>query len=524
MASAEKSSTSAAGESRATAIVGSSLMALKSCVAVTLLLILSGLTACHGHRSWHDGAADQSASTPAASSPTGQNSHPSEDAGACTLNEEETYGLNGDLTSDVRAVRNYTATIAQVLQEEKFDDLDCLANHARSRKERFPGGDWKLHEIYKGLYEPVQYPQHVSEADWDVLFQKLQRWISSRPNSVTARVALAEAYIGYAYDARGQDAADTVSESGWRLFRERTTDAKRILDEASSLPAKCPEWYVAMLKVAQNQDWPEAARRALFDKAFKLEPDYYYTARVLAASLLSKWGGGLGATRQFMEEIADHVGGPQGDILYFQIASANELTCACKEDPNLSSERMERGFESAEKQYGVSLVNLNRIAFLAARTSPQDIVYADKALTRIGEQWDEETWTFKQDFDMAKASAARMGPQIRALEDTANANMNTAEGIRYRASFEKPYKELVQQCVEKKGSDVGKFKTFTRVGANGTAEEFGIYWNNDASRCMGEKLLAFRNTKATPFPAPPQAPYWVRLDLNWEDFADSKSK
>lgn len=520
MTPAEKASTSLAGESRTRAIAGSSSTSLKSCAAITLVIILCGITACHGHRSWHTAADDQNAVAP-----TGQNSHPSEDAGACTLSEEEAYGLNGDLSGDVGAVRNYTATIAQMLQKEKFDDLDCLAAHARSRKERFPGGDWKLHEIYEGLSEPVQYPQHVSEADWDVLFQKLQRWVNSRPNSIiTARVALAEAYIRYAYDARGQGARDTVSESGWRLFRERTADAKRILDEAPSLPAKCPEWYVAMLKVAQNQDWPVAARRALFDKAFKLEPDYYYTARVLAASLLPKWGGGPGASRQFMDEIADHVGGSQGDILYFQIASANEVTCGCKEDPNLSSERMERGFEAAEKQYGISLMNLNRIAFLAACTSPQDIVYADKVLTRIGEQWDEETWGFKEDFDMTKASAARMGPQIRALEEAADANMKTAEGIRYRAAFEEPYKELVQQCVEKKGGDVGKFKTFTRVAASGTVEDIGIYWNNDAARCIGEKLLAFRSAKATPFPAPPQAPYWVRLDLNWADFTAGKAK
>jgi hypothetical protein len=518
MTPAEKASTSLTGESRTRAIAGSSVMALKRCAAITLVIILCGLTACHGHRSLHTDAADQNPVDP-----VGQNPHALE-GDACKISDEEAYGLNGDLTSDVRAVRTYTATIAQMLQEEKFDDLDCLADHARSRRERFPGGDWKLHEIYKGLYEPVQYPQHVSEADWDVLFQKLHRWMSSHANSVTARVALAEAYIGYAYDARGQGGADTVSESGWRLFRERTAEAKRILDEASTLPAKCPEWYVAMLKIAQNQDWPVAARRTLFDKAFSLDPDYYYIARALAASLLPKWGGEPGATRQFMDEIADRVGGPQGDILYFQIASANEMTCACKADPNLSSERIERGFEAAEKQYGVSLVSLNRVAFVTVRTSPPDIVYADKVLSRIGEQWDEETWGLKEDFDMTKAATARMGPQIRAVEETADANMKTAEGIRYRAAFEKPYKELVQQCVEKQGGDVGKFKTFTRMGANGTVEDIAIYWNNDAAQCMGKKLLALRSANATPFPAPPQASYWVRLDLNWADFASGKAK
>ena len=103
-----------------------------------------------------------------------------------------------------------------------------------------------------------------------------------------------------------------------------------------------------------------------------------------------------GATEKFAQEVADRVGGDQGDILYFQIASANSVMCACEDDPHLSLARIERGFEASEKQYGVSMLNLNRIAFLTARTRPDDEVFADKALTRIGEQWDEETWTIEQ--------------------------------------------------------------------------------------------------------------------------------
>jgi hypothetical protein len=58
--------------------------------------------------------------------------------------------------------------------------------------------------------------------------------------------------------------------------------------------------------------------------------------------------------------------------------------------------RIERGFEASEKQYGVSMLNLNRMAFLTARTRPGDPIFADKTLTRIGEQWDEETWIGKK--------------------------------------------------------------------------------------------------------------------------------
>ena len=428
--------------------------------------------------------------------------------------------MNGDFSSQVHAAGDYMATIAGVLKQEKFDELDCLADRARSNKERFPGGAWKLHVFYVGLSEAVPYPQHPTKEDWDNLLMPLQAWVKARPQSVTARVALARAYLNYAYDARGEGNADTVSDNGWKLFAERTAEGKRILDEALALPTKCPEWYIAMLMVAQNQGWSAAHAHALFDEAFKLEPGYFYHARILANYLLPKWTGEEGATERFTQEIADHIGGNEGDIFYFQVAAASFLICGCEGDPHLSMARIERGFETSEKQYGVSMLNLNRIAFLTARTRPGDPIFADKTLTRIGDQWDEETWIEKKDFDMAKNFTGFMAKRL-AIEAAADANMQTPEGLRYKASFEKRYKELVQQCVQPGGIDAGKFKALTSVGAKGTVEDIRIYWNSPASHCIYEKLRALQQQKATVFPPPPLAPYWVRLDLDWAEFSSA---
>jgi hypothetical protein len=474
-----------------------------------LLLVAGGLASCHGNRAWQNVPAIQ-ASSPNSST----NSSPS----ACNISEEDAVGMNGDLSADIHAARDYTATIARMLTEEKFEELDCLAVHSRSTKERFPGGMWKLHELYKGVSNPVQYPVHATQEDWEALLRRLEAWVTARPKSVTARVALALAYIGYAGDARGDGSANTVSESEWKLFRQRTAAAKRMLEEASSLPSKCPEWYVVMQEVAQNEGWSEATKRALFDQATQFEPGYYYYARVLASNLLPKRGPETGATEKFAQGVADRVGGDQGDILYFQIASANSVMCACEDDPHLSLARIERGFEASEKQYGVSMLNLNRIAFLTARTRPDDEVFADKTLTRIGEQWDEETWTIEKDFELAKNFAAFMGKRL-ALEAAADANMKTPEGLHYKAAFEKPYKQLVQQCVRPGDTDGGKFKALINVGAKGTVEDVRVEGNSPAAMCLFEELRALQQEKATPFPPPPQAPYWVKLVLDWREFA-----
>lgn len=444
----------------------------------------------------------------------------------CNVSETDASGLNHDLSVDIHALDEFTDTAARILKKEKFVQLDCLADHARSGKERLPGGIWKIHLLYEGLRQPVPYPVHATQQDWTYLLQRLRRWVRIRPQSVTARVALALAYLDYAHEARGSGYANTVSDSGWKLFKERTALAKRILKEASTLATKCPEWYVAMQMVSVNQGWSVTEARALFEEANKFESEYYIYARDLAYYLLPKWSGDAGDTEAFVQEIADRIGGDKGDILYFQVAAANYVICGCDDNPHLSWDRIKRGFEASEKRYGVSMLNLNRIAYLASYFGERDPLYADKILTRIGEQWDEKTWGTKEDYEKMKqwiSAVAPIAAQERAIEEAAKADEQTPEGARYKVAFEKTYRELLQNCVLTEGGSVtqweGKFKTLTSLGANGAVEKFGIQSMGPVVTCLGKKLQVSQQENTTLFPPPPHAAYWVELRFDWAEFA-----
>jgi hypothetical protein len=355
-----------------------------------LALCIAACAACHRTKKWHDAAGDQT-------------SH----GNTSPLGESYIEGLNGNASTDVLAIRNYTLTISELLKEEKFDELDALAAQARLKQERFSGGEWKLHQFYEGLSEPTVYLQHSTEDDWTAFLQRLQQWLDVRPLSITACVALAKAYMAYAWDARGDGEENSVSESGLRLFADRTAYARRILQRVPARAAKCPEWYAVMLEVAENQRWPDWKRHALFANATKRAPDYYYYSLVVAFHRLPETCSKAPDVKPIAETLADRLGGEKGDILYFQIATAPALTRRCSlNDPHLSLPRIERGFEASEKRFGASLLNLNRVAFLASRYDPSDEVFADKIFARIGEQWDEETWSREQDFVNAKDFAA----------------------------------------------------------------------------------------------------------------------
>jgi hypothetical protein len=175
--------------------------------------------------------------------------------------------------------------------------------------------------------------------------------------------------------------------------------------------------------------------------------------------------------------------------------------------------------------------NLNRGAYLAIYYGPPDAIVADKFMSRIGDQWDQETWENKEKFDTMKEWAAKSAPfQVKKLqmEATADANSKTPEGISYHASVEKTYRQFLQECVRTDSAGIttwqGKFEVLLTIGAQGTIEDNKIYAMGPVVVCAYHKILNLKEQKAKTFPAPPQAPYLVRLNLDWADFAPVASR
>lgn len=448
----------------------------------------------------------------------------------CKLSEDEVQGLSHDVSTEANALDEYVATISWMVHQERFDQLDCLGDQARAKKERFPGGHWKIHELYNGLDDPTP-GKHATEADWQELMQLLQSWVQTHPQSATARVALAWAWISYADDARGEGYADTVSDKGWKLYAERTAKAEKVLDEAAALPVKCPEFYNVKFNIAENQSWGKEKILALFREASAFEPGYYYYGRAVAMLLEPKWFGESGDTAKFLQNAADRIGGEKGDAYYFLVASSRDVVCGCQDQPQVSVERIERGYNATERMYGVSMVNLNGLAYLALYGGRPDINLADQTFQRIGDQWVKDRWNDEKTFEQIKERVGLMVPMAKqnlAREQEAAANLKTAEGGRYQASIEKEYKQLIRDCVRSDGAGVaqweGEFETLIQVGANGSFEDGGSNTAGPVVACLYRKLQSSRENKSPLFSVPPKGSYWVRIDLDWAEFGTAAAE
>ena len=294
----------------------------------------------------------------------------------------------------------YVDKVQEVFSKADFDGLEDTADRARSSKSRFAGGVWKLFVFYDTLAQPVQ-GKAATELEWQQRIDKLKQWTLSKPHSITAHIALAQAYLSYGWKARGSGFANTVSEESWQQFGGRADLAAAELKQAAQSPEKCPYWYFAMMQLALAQGWSKSATSTLVEQSISFEPGFYHVYREFAVYLETKWYGRPGEAEAFAEWIARKLGGEEGKFVYFEIASV--LNCSCRDSSEMASlswTKIKDGYSAMQHSYGVSSVKMNRFAHMAYVAG--DRPAARDVFKEIGDSWDSETWRSKRKFDTAR--------------------------------------------------------------------------------------------------------------------------
>ena len=422
-----------------------------------------------------------------------------------------------DLTTTMSLIsetdpEKYAEGIRLLLEQERFRVLDDIAMGERTNKTRFAGGEWKLHEFYEALASPGDKGRGVV-ADWNAYRERMNHWVGLMPGSITARVALAQAELLYAWQLRGPQAAGTVPTDRYDLFITQLKIAETVLNRASDLQEKCPEWYDVMLQVGRDKGWQVDDLNTLLQRAAAFEPQYFYVYQEQALTLTSLWRGKEGDAEKFAEDQANRVGGKPGDILYFQIAQSvmgnPELA---KMPQHFVWSRALVGYQTMVEQYGASAARQNQIAFMAARFG--DYMAADDMFTQIGDHWDKGTWGSQEYFDKVKAwaknSAGPFKKIINAYKEV-NANVATPEGQRYDGQIAKEftarYARAVSACT---APTSGRTPTLLimQVGKTGTVQQMLVVPQDANDACLRPKL------EKAYFSPPPKPEYWVRVSLN----------
>lgn len=295
----------------------------------------------------------------------------------------------------------------KLFEDRQWAELDSLAEKLRSQQLRFQGGGWQLHVLYCILSTGCL--KYQSDASWEARIAALQDWSRFAPSSPTPRIALADAYQDFAWNARGDNYADAVTRQGLKLFDARVQKAREILEDSEETDRSDPEWYNSMLRVAIDQGWSRDQVQALAGHALSKEPGYFYVVRTAAEYLLPKWYGAAGDSERFVEAEADKIGGDEGDATYFfyaEIQIVDEDLCFNCLPPAISWTRIRRGYTAIGHLYGINNYELNALADLSLRAGKFET--AQQTFKKIGDNWDPDVWPSKAYFDNVRRIAYAM--------------------------------------------------------------------------------------------------------------------
>lgn len=152
----------------------------------------------------------------------------------------------------------------------------------------------------------------------------MERWIgevvAARPDDTLALLVSAARQVTWAWQARGSGRADSVTEDGWTLFRERLVVAEeQLLDVAEREPSWATPWYFLQIAGRGLQVGPDVALRR-FEATCRRAPGHAAAHRQYLQQLSKKWGGSHERMHAFARE--SMLGAPEGSRLGELVAEA----------------------------------------------------------------------------------------------------------------------------------------------------------------------------------------------------------
>lgn len=145
---------------------------------------------------------------------------------------------------------------------------------------------------------------HSSQKNIETVYRTLAPSLAAATPDAPGLLVLKGAYhVHWAWEARGSGTADTVTEEGWRLFRERLAIAEDALTEAYKKDPTDPLAPTEMLTVALGRNQPRDVMETWYRRATAADPDGIDAPVAKANYLEPKWHGSVADVRRFVDEL-----------------------------------------------------------------------------------------------------------------------------------------------------------------------------------------------------------------------------
>lgn len=168
---------------------------------------------------------------------------------------------------------------------------------------------------------------HDRKIGFDRVFAVLQ---PARPDSTLPLLLKGEFYTSFAWDARGNGTADTVTPDGWKVMKERLAEAETVLTKAWEKAPDDPKAPTAMLTVELGQAKGREVLEAWYKRAMDTDPDNLEACKKKMYYLEPKWHGNREEMLAFGRKLLE--GGNWEARLPFVLVDAHQTLAGYQRD------------------------------------------------------------------------------------------------------------------------------------------------------------------------------------------------
>lgn len=325
---------------------------------------------------------------------------------------------DSDNKSDGPAMRHTLGCHAQQLfMAGDYEQLDSSLNQYMGSLEDLPDGSSRYEGLVGGLSDLFRYGGLAAET----AFGHTADWRRRVKNSTMADLAEAMLFSEWAYSARGNGYANSVSSQNMAIYVYRTEMAAAALDDVAGRASNNPLWYTLSLEVGLDQAKDREKLQAIFDRGMAKAPKYRPLYRRMLRILMPRWGGSYDDVDKFINQVYTQSASARGYQRYAELYSTyarmegDELDLFS--DTHAFWSEMRNGYLGLVRRYPASDVVLNSFANFACRANDKDDY--NRLRGAVGKRLASTAWSGKYSIESCDKLLAAPGAYPNSLTQEA---------------------------------------------------------------------------------------------------------
>lgn len=304
--------------------------------------------------------------------------------------------------------------------QRDITSLETLFRRYSAQLGDLPDGESSLRGFAQGLDGYLDGTATIEDA-----LGTLADWRREFPESLAPNLFEATLFRNWAWSARGEGYANSVTNQSWAAYAFRTEMAAAALREIESRATQSPIWYSLSITVALDRSTPKEDIRAIFDRGVTKYPDYLPLYSVMLRTLTPRWGGSIEEIDRFINDVhgrtQERLGFEMYARLYWMLATMEGDDTDLFTDTLAEWSIMKHGFHDMLKNHPQSTLLQNAFARFACQAHDWEEYRPVRA--RFGTHLWKDAWStefFVESCDKREKAAAEAAVRHAAENPAAN--------------------------------------------------------------------------------------------------------